>query len=75
MKIAGGYAYMPTNKIMEKMRLGQKAVGISLSFYSDEIIELAAVMGLDFVSYDGQHAPITKLGSPTSCARSIRRGS
>ena len=29
---------MPTNKIIEKMRLGQKAVGISLSFYSDEII-------------------------------------
>ena len=50
---------MPTNKIIEKMRLGQKAVGISLSFYSDEIIELAGVMDLDFVSYDGQHAPIT----------------
>ncbi|MDA1229047.1 MAG: aldolase/citrate lyase family protein [Chloroflexi bacterium] len=50
---------MPTNKIIEKMRLGQKAVGISLSFYSDEIIELAAVMGLDFVNFDGQHAPTT----------------
>ena len=50
---------MPTNKIIEKMRAGQKAVGISLSFYADEIIELAGVMGLDFVSYDGQHAPIT----------------
>ena len=50
---------MPANKIIEKMRLGQKAVGISLSFYADEIIELAGVMGLDFVSYDGQHAPIT----------------
>ena len=50
---------MPVNKVVEKMRLGQKAVGISLSFYADEIIELAGVMGLDFVSYDGQHAPIT----------------
>ena len=50
---------MPVNKIIEKMRVGQKAVGISLSFYADEIIELAGVMGLDFVSYDGQHAPIT----------------
>lgn len=47
---------MPVNKVIEKMRLGQKAVGISLSFYSDEIIELAGVMGLDFVSFDGQHA-------------------
>ena len=50
---------MPVNKIVEKMRVGQKAVGISLSFYADEIIELAGVMGLDFVSYDGQHAPTT----------------
>ena len=50
---------MPTNKIIEKMRSGQKAVGISLSFYSDEIIELAGAMGLDFVSFDGQHAAIT----------------
>ena len=50
---------MPVNKIIEKMRQGQKAVGISLSYYSDEIIELAGVMGLDFVSFDGQHAAIT----------------
>ena len=50
---------MPANKIIEKMRLGQKAVGISLSFYSDEIIELAGAMNLDFVSFDGQHAATT----------------
>ncbi len=50
---------MPVNKIIEKMQRGEKAVGIALSFYSDEIIELAGVMGLDFVSYDGQHAPTT----------------
>ena len=50
---------MPTNKIIEKMRIGQKAVGISLSFYSDEIIELAGAMNLDFVSFDGQHAATT----------------
>ena len=48
-----------TNKIIDKMNNGQKALGISLSFYSDEIIELAGAMELDFVNYDGQHAPIT----------------
>jgi 2-keto-3-deoxy-L-rhamnonate aldolase RhmA len=48
-----------TNKIIDKMNKGQKALGISLSFYSDEIIELAGAMKLDFVNYDGQHAPIT----------------
>ena len=47
------------NKIIAKMNKGQKALGISLSFYSDELIELAGAMELDFVNYDGQHAPIT----------------
>ena len=47
------------NKIIAKMDKGQKALGISLSFYSDELIELAGAMELDFVNYDGQHAPIT----------------
>ena len=47
------------NKIIEKMDKGEKAVGISLSFYADEMVELAGAMGLDFVNYDGQHAPIT----------------
>ena len=47
------------NKIIEKMKKGEKAYGISLSFYADELVELAGVMRLDFVNYDGQHAPIT----------------
>ena len=47
------------NKIIEKMDKGEKAVGISLSFYADEMVELASAMGLDFVNYDGQHAPVT----------------
>ena len=47
------------NKIIDKMDKGEKAVGISLSFYADEMVELAGAMGLDFVNYDGQHAPVT----------------
>ena len=47
------------NKIIEKMAKGEKAVGISLSFYADEMVELAGAMSLDFVNYDGQHAPVT----------------
>jgi len=50
---------MPNNRILEKKMAGKKAFGLALSFYSDELIELAGVMGLDFVSYDGQHGPIT----------------
>ena len=47
------------NKIIEKINNGEKSFGIGMSYYSDEIIELAGVMNLDFVNYDGQHAPIT----------------
>ena len=47
------------NKIIANMKEGKKSYGISLSFYADEMIELAGAMGLDFVNYDGQHAPIT----------------
>ena len=47
------------NKIIANMKEGKKSYGISLSFYADEMIELAGAMGLDFVKYDGQHAPIT----------------
>ena len=50
---------MRRNKIIERMRNGEKAVGLNLSFYADEIIEMAGLMGLDFVRYDGQHSPIT----------------
>jgi len=46
-----------SNKILQKMRDGEKAYGIGMSYYADEIIELAGVMGLDFVNFDGQHAP------------------
>jgi 4-hydroxy-2-oxoheptanedioate aldolase len=50
---------MPTNKVIEKMKAGKKAVGLSLTFYSDELVELAGVLGMDFVSYDGQHGSVT----------------
>jgi 4-hydroxy-2-oxoheptanedioate aldolase len=45
------------NKVIERMRRGEKALGLSLSFYTDELIELAGLMGLDFVNFDGQHSP------------------
>ena len=50
---------MSGNKIKDRMKEGKKAYGIALSFYTDELIELAGAMNLDFVNYDGQHAPIT----------------
>ena len=50
---------MAANKIIEKMRAGEKALGLALNFYSEDLIEVAGLMGLDFVNYDGQHGPVT----------------
>jgi 4-hydroxy-2-oxoheptanedioate aldolase len=48
---------MVGNKVIERMRRGEKALGLSLSFYADELIEVAGRMGLDYVNFDGQHSP------------------
>ena len=50
---------MVANKILERIRRGEKALGLALGSYSDELVELSGVVGLDFVSYDGQHSAAT----------------
>lgn len=50
---------MFTNKILERISRGEKALGLSMSDPSVELVELAGRMGLDFVGFDGQHSPIT----------------
>ena len=47
------------NKILERIRKDEKALGLSMDFPSGELVELAGRMGLDFVGFDGQHAPLT----------------
>ena len=50
---------MFTNKILERISRGEKALGLSMSDPSEELVEMAGLMGLDFVGFDGQHSPIT----------------
>ncbi len=50
---------MITNKILERIRNGEKALGITMSQPSTEIVELAGRMGLDFVGLDAQHSPVS----------------
>ena len=50
---------MISNKILERISRGEKALGMGMSHPSEELVELAARMGLDFVNFDGQHTPIT----------------
>ena len=52
-------AGMIPNRILERERNGEKALGLGLKEPSSLLVELAGRMGLDFVEFDGQHAPVT----------------
>ena len=55
------------NKILERIEKGEKALGLSMNDPSQELVELAGRMGLDFVSFDGQHSPLTPERVGTLC--------
>ncbi len=55
------------NKILERIEKGEKALGISMSEPSEELVELAGRMGLDFVNFDAQHSPVTPGQIGTMC--------
>ena len=50
---------MRTNKILEKMRRGEKAVGIVLTFPCEDLVELMGLAVLDYVHFDAEHGPFT----------------
>ena len=50
---------MVPNQILERMKRGEKALGLNLTEPSGLMVELAGRCGLDFVSFDGQHTPLT----------------
>lgn len=50
---------MRTNSVVEKMKRGEMAYGMNLSFQSTTLVELAGRVGFDFVSFDGEHGPFT----------------
>ena len=58
---------MTTNKILERYRAGEKALGLSLTQADGELVELAGRMGLDYVGLDGQHSPITPAAVAEVC--------
>ncbi len=47
------------NKVIEKMRLGQKAYGAVMNFPSTATVELLGESGLDWVFFDCEHGPFT----------------
>lgn len=50
---------MVPNQILQRMSRGEKALGLSLTEPSGLLVELAGRSGLDFVSFDAQHTPLT----------------
>ena len=59
---------MIQNKILDRMRAGEKALGVSMIDPSEVLLELAGRMGLDCVQLDGQHWPLTPDRVGTLCA-------
>ena len=59
---------MIRNKILERIRASEKALGILMIDPSEVLVELAGRMGLDFVMFDGQHWPLTPQRLGTLCA-------
>jgi len=55
------------NKILDRISKGEKALGLSMSDPSEELVELAGRIGLDFVFFDGQHSPLTPERVGTLC--------
>ena len=49
---------MLRNKALERIRSGEKALGVNMYDPIEELVEMAGRMGLDFVNFEGQHAPM-----------------
>ena len=50
---------MRVNRVVQKMRRGELAYGINMSFPSTTLVELAGRAGFEFVMFDGEHGPFT----------------
>ena len=50
---------MRVNNVVTRMRQGQMAYGLNLSFPSTTLIELSGRVGFEFVTFDSEHGPFT----------------
>ena len=50
---------MRVNNVVTKMRQGEVAYGLNLSFPSTTLIELGGRVGFEFVTFDSEHGPFT----------------
>ncbi|MEE2885025.1 MAG: aldolase/citrate lyase family protein [Chloroflexota bacterium] len=50
---------MRINKMLDRIRAGQRAYGCDISFVSSTLVELIGRSGFDYVQFDGEHGPFT----------------
>lgn len=55
------------NKALERIRSGEKALGVNMYDPIEELVEMAGRMGLDYVNFEGQHAPMPPERVATLC--------
>jgi 4-hydroxy-2-oxoheptanedioate aldolase len=55
------------NRILERVRNGEKALGLAMQYPYEQMVEAAARMGLDFISIDGQHGVVSPEDVETIC--------
>ena len=56
------------NRILERARKGEKALGLAMQYPAPQWVEIAARMGFDFISIDGQHGVVTHEQIETICS-------
>jgi 2-keto-3-deoxy-L-rhamnonate aldolase RhmA len=47
------------NSTISRLRLGEPVMGVGLSTFSPELVELSSAQGFDFVTIDAEHEPFT----------------
>jgi 2-keto-3-deoxy-L-rhamnonate aldolase RhmA len=55
------------NRILERIKNGEKALGLAMQYPSESMVEGAARIGFDFVSLDGQHGVVSPAQVDTIC--------
>lgn len=58
---------MHTNKILAKVKAGEKAVGLQIPFCSPDLVELMGITGIDYVFVDCEHGSFSLSDVETMC--------
>jgi 4-hydroxy-2-oxoheptanedioate aldolase len=59
--------YMRTNKMLTKIKAGEKAVGLQIPFYAPDLVELMGIAGIDYVFVDCEHGSFSLNDVETMC--------